>query len=156
MIKVNSVFSVRTSYINISSLADQAIAKSPDCAQNQLYCESLYLRYRYMTFGRSGDRQFPKLYSTLTRFLESYLRYRYMTFGRAGDRQIPRLCSKLTQFLDGLYLSVRNDGCGFDPHCSVSGFGLGGMWQRVEQIGAQLEIQSEQGSGTKVIILISV
>ncbi|MEG4853807.1 hypothetical protein QUB10_23345 [Microcoleus sp. B5-D4] len=32
------------------------------------------------------------------------------------------------------------------------GFGLVGMWQRVEQIGAQLEIQSELGSGTKVII----
>jgi hypothetical protein len=38
----------------------------------------------------------------------------------------------------------------------VSGFSLGKMWQLAEQIGAQLEIQSELGGGTKVIIVISV
>jgi len=51
-------------------------------------------------FGWLYDRQIPKLYSTLTRFLESYLRYRYMTFGRLADRQIPKLNSKLTRFFE--------------------------------------------------------
>jgi signal transduction histidine kinase len=38
----------------------------------------------------------------------------------------------------------------------VSGFSLGKMWHLAEQIGAQLEIQSELGGGTKVMIVISV
>jgi signal transduction histidine kinase len=58
-----------------------------------------------------------------------------------------------------LRCEVRDDGAGFDP-CSVSerrmGLGLTGIRDRLEAIGATLEIKSEPGKGTELIALIPV
>lgn len=48
-------------------------------------------------------------------------------------------------------LQIRDDGCGFDPQSiSPESLGLGIMRERVETIGAQLEIHSEFGVGTRI------
>ena len=50
-----------------------------------------------------------------------------------------------------LELVVADDGCGFDPKAARSGsLGLGIMAERVESIGARLELRSRPGEGTRV------
>ena len=54
----------------------------------------------------------------------------------------------------GLRLSVRDDGAGIDPEVLSSGrsghWGLSGMRERAEDLGAELEVRSRAGEGTKV------
>lgn len=51
---------------------------------------------------------------------------------------------------DRLDLLVADDGCGFDPAARHGGFGLVGMYERVELVGGDLRIESSAGAGTKV------
>lgn len=56
-----------------------------------------------------------------------------------------------------LQISMRDDGCGFDPHCetsanSGSGRGLSNMEQRAKLLGAELIVQSAPNEGTCVIL----
>ncbi len=56
-----------------------------------------------------------------------------------------------------LVLSIADDGKGFDPtaaHLLDGHFGLRGMKERAEKIGAKLEIISSPGSGTRVAVAI--
>jgi len=54
---------------------------------------------------------------------------------------------------------VRDDGCGIDPKVVQSGWnshwGLQGMRERAENIGAQFRIWSRRGAGTEVEIFVS-
>jgi signal transduction histidine kinase len=52
-------------------------------------------------------------------------------------------------------LCVQDDGRGFDSHLrgNGKGFGLIAMRERAERIGAQLEISSELGQGTRTIVV---
>jgi signal transduction histidine kinase len=56
---------------------------------------------------------------------------------------------------DQLKLIVRDDGCGFDPDGSENQnhYGLVGIHERAEMIGARLSVQSEAGKGTQVSLL---
>jgi two-component system NarL family sensor kinase len=53
-------------------------------------------------------------------------------------------------------LRVKDDGQGFGVGSipSANGFGLIGMSERAEQIGAQLMIQSQPGQGTEIIATV--
>lgn len=51
---------------------------------------------------------------------------------------------------DTVSLSVADDGTGFDPHEHHDGFGLVGMHERAERIGARLLVSSRPGLGTRV------
>ena len=59
---------------------------------------------------------------------------------------------------NGLSLSVRDDGCGFDPeHRPGTGeghFGIDGIRARLEKINGTLKIESAPGNGTKATITI--
>ncbi len=51
-------------------------------------------------------------------------------------------------------LTIRDDGCGFDPaSVSAEHLGLGIMRERAEEVGASLEVESEVGQGTKVTVV---
>ena len=50
-------------------------------------------------------------------------------------------------------LSVTDNGIGFDPEQTVTGFGLESMRERAEAVGASLEIESEHGHGTSVTVI---
>jgi two-component system sensor histidine kinase DegS len=58
----------------------------------------------------------------------------------------------------GLAVGIRDNGVGFRPGSAVSnalsGFGLVGMRERAEVIGAELTVESEPGSGTDVRLTI--
>src|SRR5712664_1421374 len=55
-----------------------------------------------------------------------------------------------------LRLTLRDDGCGFDPQRRHEGFGLQGMRERAEGMGGQLSIQSAAGKGTAISIVLPV
>lgn len=58
-----------------------------------------------------------------------------------------------------LRILVRDDGCGIDPQVLESGreghWGLSGMRERSERIGAKLHVRSRVGDGTEVALLVS-
>jgi signal transduction histidine kinase len=57
--------------------------------------------------------------------------------------------------VDRVYLRVSDDGAGFDPaHVDDQGFGLLGMRERAEAIGATLRVSSRSGVGTDVEVVL--
>jgi signal transduction histidine kinase len=55
---------------------------------------------------------------------------------------------------DSLVIELSDDGQGFDPSQSTSGFGLQGMRERLQLIGGVLQIQTALGQGTQLRILV--
>jgi len=51
-------------------------------------------------------------------------------------------------------LNLRDDGCGFDPKRRHEGFGLQGMSERAEGMGGHLSIESANGKGTMISIVL--
>jgi signal transduction histidine kinase len=53
-------------------------------------------------------------------------------------------------------LTIRDDGLGFDPGASQPGhLGVGIMRERADRIGAEIEIKSQPGQGTEIILFWS-
>ncbi len=54
-------------------------------------------------------------------------------------------------------LCIKDNGQGFGVGSipSVGGFGLLGMSERAERIGAQLRIESQLGQGTEIIVIVN-
>ncbi len=52
-----------------------------------------------------------------------------------------------------LFLSVKDDGCGFDPE-RTRGLGRLGMEERVKQLGGRFEVQSEPGKGATLRVTL--
>jgi signal transduction histidine kinase len=55
---------------------------------------------------------------------------------------------------DTICMNLRDDGLGFDPARKHAGYGLLGMRERVERMGAKLGIQSAPGAGTAISIIV--
>lgn len=53
-------------------------------------------------------------------------------------------------------LLIRDDGIGFDPSLPIKGFGLSGMQQRCDRIGAEFHLTSQPGIGTTVRVSYSL
>jgi signal transduction histidine kinase len=66
-------------------------------------------------------------------------------------------CSMVTVRQDehSLFLSVEDDGHGFDPNLT-RGLGMLGMEERVRQLGGQFEVQSIPGKGTVLRVTLPV
>lgn len=58
---------------------------------------------------------------------------------------------------DHVRLSIEDNGCGFDLPSAASsgGMGLRGIRERCEGLGASLEITSNEGSGTQIIVVLN-
>jgi two-component system, NarL family, sensor histidine kinase UhpB len=54
----------------------------------------------------------------------------------------------------GVELSVRDDGCGFDPDKGRDGLGLSGMAERARLVGARVELRSRPGAGTALTLQV--
>ncbi|MBD3886331.1 AAA family ATPase [Phormidium tenue FACHB-886] len=63
---------------------------------------------------------------------------------------------ELVYELTQCFLQIRDNGQGFEVNPTISnrGFGLLGMTERAERIGAQLSIESRLGQGTEVILFV--
>jgi signal transduction histidine kinase len=55
---------------------------------------------------------------------------------------------------DGILIELIDNGQGFDPQATHSGFGLKGMAERVQLLGGQLTVKSDFEGGTRVQVLI--
>ncbi|MFJ9625185.1 sensor histidine kinase [Streptomyces sp. NPDC101181] len=55
---------------------------------------------------------------------------------------------------NALTLSVRDEGCGFDPRAPRAGYGLDGVRARAEEAGGSAEIHSAPGSGASVTVTL--
>jgi signal transduction histidine kinase len=55
-----------------------------------------------------------------------------------------------------LTLSLLDDGCGFDPQSARDGNGLPNMSARARGIGGMLEVASQPGRGTNVILTVPI
>jgi signal transduction histidine kinase len=51
-------------------------------------------------------------------------------------------------------LKLRDNGHGFDPAKSHEGFGLQGMRERAEDVGGQFSIESSEGNGTVISLVL--
>ncbi len=60
----------------------------------------------------------------------------------------------LTYASDALTLSVRDEGCGFDPRAPRAGYGLDGVRARAEEAGGGAAIRSAPGAGTSVTVTL--
>jgi|HubBroStandDraft_1064217.scaffolds.fasta_scaffold10986_2 PAS domain S-box-containing protein len=58
--------------------------------------------------------------------------------------------------VEEIRLSLRDDGCGFDPTGKHEGFGLKGIAERVEHMGGRLFVQSANGAGTTISVVLPV
>jgi signal transduction histidine kinase len=56
----------------------------------------------------------------------------------------------------GLTLHMRDDGVGFDPQLTGTGFGLRGLQERVSKLFGRMEIHSKPGEGTEIIVEIPI
>jgi two-component system, NarL family, sensor histidine kinase UhpB len=63
-----------------------------------------------------------------------------VAYDAAPERSAPRL-----------ELTVRDDGCGFDPQVAGRGFGLLGIRERVRGLGGICRIDSARGAGTTIV-----
>jgi signal transduction histidine kinase len=72
-----------------------------------------------------------------------------MRHARAGQVEV-----ELSYSARELRVQVRDDGCGIDPHILTTGreghWGLSGMRERADQIGARLRVYSRVGAGTDI------
>jgi signal transduction histidine kinase len=75
-----------------------------------------------------------------------------------GHADARNLTVQLGSFNSHLVLTVSDDGTGFDltAHKSVKRFGIQGMRERAEMIGGVLELESQPGQGTIVMLSIEV
>ncbi len=53
-----------------------------------------------------------------------------------------------------LRISVRDNGCGFDPSKASDGWGLGSMKERAEEMDGEMDLTSRPGEGTSVVLTI--
>jgi signal transduction histidine kinase len=97
-----------------------------------------------MTFTASGSADVePEVREALARILGEAV-------ANAGHGRATRVHVELSN--EPLRLRVIDDGAGFDPAVDVPGFGLGGMRERAELVGAELRVRSGPGAGTEVAV----
>ncbi len=96
-------------------------------------------------------RQAPDLEIELCRLACEAL-HNAVKHARAG-----RLDVRLAVAANRLRLEVSDDGQGFDPAAAPGrGFGLPGMRERVRARGGELELSSQPGHGTRVVVALPV
>jgi signal transduction histidine kinase/ligand-binding sensor domain-containing protein len=71
-----------------------------------------------------------------------------------------RIALNLAYTEDAIRMKITDNGCGFDlnsiPSGSLGHFGITGMRERAESIGAQFSVETEPGSGTSLHVLLQI
>ena len=67
-----------------------------------------------------------------------------------------RVVVRLEHRRSSVLLSIRDDGTGFDPAKTLSGFGRQSMHERAQSIGARLTVVSKPDRGTTVTLRVPV
>jgi len=94
--------------------------------------------------GRAQTRHTAELETAIYRIIQEALT------NASKHGQAKRAVIELSDSAAAVELIVRDDGAGFDPTTSTTGFGLLGMRERVELLHGAVRIDSSPGKGTKV------
>jgi signal transduction histidine kinase len=94
--------------------------------------------------GRERSRHTPEVETTMYRIVQEALTN---AIKHGGAK---RAVVEIGEEAGEVHLSVRDDGCGFDPGEHTDGFGLLGMNERVQLLEGTLEVISQDGEGTIV------
>jgi signal transduction histidine kinase len=94
--------------------------------------------------GQTSERHIPELETGIYRLVQEALT-NATKHGHAG-----RAVVELTEDHENVYVTVRDDGEGFDPATKTDGFGVIGMHERVGLLDGTLTITSAPGRGTTV------
>jgi signal transduction histidine kinase len=97
-------------------------------------------------YERGGEpaRHTPELETAAYRIIQEALT------NATKHGQAKRAVIELLETEATVELTVRDDGHGFDPATSTTGFGLVGMRERVELLAGAIQVESSPSNGTKV------
>jgi signal transduction histidine kinase len=70
--------------------------------------------------------------------------------------QCTEVMVELAYLPEGVRLSVKDNGCGFVPSLIAGHFGLLDMRERAQSMGSHLEIESQPGKGTKLVVEVPI
>ena len=94
--------------------------------------------------GREHERHIPEVETAMYRIVQEALT------NAAKHGNAKRAVVEVHEDETDIRMSVRDDGCGFNPSEHTDGFGLMGMHERVHLLDGTLEVDSAPGEGTKV------
>ena len=94
--------------------------------------------------GRTADRPLPELESAIYRIVQAALTN--ATQHGAAERATVTVTEDATR----VYVTIHDNGKGFDPAADASGFGIVGMRERAALLGGTLTIESAPGGPTTV------
>ena len=95
-----------------------------------------------------GTERTEMLDSTIYRVVQEAL----TNVGKHARAEHVRL--RVSEQQEAIEISIADDGVGFDPDRSHTGFGLQGMRERVAMFGGSLDIDSSPGTGTRIRAVI--
>jgi PAS domain S-box-containing protein len=126
---------------NLESALHRIVAQMRSTTDTALICETQGIAYSLPT----------EVENNLLRIGQEALT-NAIKYASAGEIRVELVYNE-TQFI----LRVKDDGRGFGVGSTPlsGGFGLLGMSERAERIGAQLTIQSQPGQGTEIIVTIN-
>ncbi|HZP92268.1 MAG TPA: GAF domain-containing sensor histidine kinase [Burkholderiales bacterium] len=135
-------------------------ALRPDALQQPDVCSALEALVRRMQetgklrgrFSVTGERRMlpPETRIELVRIVQESIT-NILKHSRASEASVA-VCFDAKSLL----LTIADDGVGFDAHARCDGFGLLGMRERADRIGARLSIDSVPERGTRVSISMSL
>ncbi len=117
---------------------------------------SLLTQLAYAVQARKPIKVFLRIHGDQERFLPPAV---LMTFYRIAQEGINNIIKhsnaskirvRMRRTEDYVMMSIMDDGQGFDLDTSKPGFGLMIMGERAEEAGAQLDIRSRPGKGTRI------
>ncbi len=94
--------------------------------------------------GRERERHLPEVETAMYRIVQEALT------NAAKHGNAKRAVVEVHEDETNVSVSVRDDGGGFDPSEHNDGFGLLGMYERVQLLDGSLEVHSSPGGGTTV------
>ena len=94
--------------------------------------------------GRAQERHLPEVETAMYRIVQEALT------NAAKHGQAKRAVVEVHEDETDIFVSVRDDGCGFNPSEQTEGFGLLGMQERVQLLDGALQVNSSPGAGTTV------
>ncbi len=94
--------------------------------------------------GRQQERHSPEVETAMYRIVQEALT------NAAKHGNAKRAVIEVREDETDVWVSVRDDGSGFDPSEHFDGFGLLGMHERVHLLDGALSIESAPGKGTKI------
>ena len=94
--------------------------------------------------GRAGERHSPEVETAMYRIVQEALS------NAAKHGHAKRAVVEVHEDETDIHVSVRDDGLGFDTSVQTEGFGLLGMYERVQLLEGSLRVSSQSGSGATI------